>query len=44
MLLFANKLGVHWYFRFSEKTADNTSIVDDRKVDHLRETCKEQLF
>ena len=27
MLLFANKLGVHWYFRFSVKMADNTDIL-----------------
>ena len=23
MLLFANKMGVHWYFRFAVNTADN---------------------
>ena len=27
MLLFANKLGVHWYFPFSVKTADNRDIL-----------------
>ena len=27
MILFANKLGVHWYFRFSVKTADNKDIL-----------------
>ena len=27
MLLFANKMGVHWYFRFAVKTADNTGTL-----------------
>ena len=27
MLLFANKMGVHWYFQFVVKTADNRDIL-----------------
>ena len=27
MLLFANKLGVHWYFRLAVNTVDNRDIV-----------------
>ena len=27
MLLFTNKLDVHWYFRFSVKTADNRDTL-----------------
>ena len=29
MLLIANKLGVHWYFRFSVKSADNRDILSE---------------
>ena len=36
MLLFANKLGVHWYFRFSVKTADN--IV---KIQHFQRNVEQ---
>ena len=27
MLLFANKMGVHWYFWLAVKTADNRDIL-----------------
>ena len=29
MLLFANKMGVHWYLRFAVSTADNRDILSN---------------
>ena len=29
MLLFANKMGVHWYLRFAVNTADNRDILSN---------------
>ena len=40
MLLFANKLGVHWYFRFSVKTADNRDIFIV-KIQHFQRNIEQ---
>ena len=38
MLLFANKLGIHWFFQFSVKTADNRDILS--KYNTFKEILK----